>query len=107
MIRRPPRSTPLYSSAASDVYKRQRVDAAEPVRRRADLARDRIRELAPDATRVDDARGDASGHDDDGGDTRRPLDGATPIPPERSPGLEPRQSLCRRGHEDGSGEEDE
>ena len=25
MIRRPPRSTPLYSSAASDVYKRQRV----------------------------------------------------------------------------------
>ena len=27
MIRRPPRSTPLYSSAASDVYKRQ-VDTA-------------------------------------------------------------------------------
>ena len=26
MIRRPPRSTPLYSSAASDVYKRQVVD---------------------------------------------------------------------------------
>src|SRR5665647_3982586 len=26
MIRRPPRSTPLYSSAASDVYKRQRFD---------------------------------------------------------------------------------
>ena len=26
MIRRPPRSTPLYSSAASDVYKRQRLD---------------------------------------------------------------------------------
>ena len=25
MIRRPPRSTPLYSSAASDVYKRQNV----------------------------------------------------------------------------------
>src|SRR5660397_293567 len=25
MIRRPPRSTPLYSSAASDVYKRQEV----------------------------------------------------------------------------------
>eukprot|EP00826_Nyctotherus_ovalis_P038468 TRINITY_DN3604_c0_g1_i13.p3 TRINITY_DN3604_c0_g1~~TRINITY_DN3604_c0_g1_i13.p3 ORF type:complete len:122 (+),score=42.36 TRINITY_DN3604_c0_g1_i13:29-367(+) len=25
MIRRPPRSTPLYSSAASDVYKRQAV----------------------------------------------------------------------------------
>ena len=27
MIRRPPRSTPLYSSAASDVYKRQTGDA--------------------------------------------------------------------------------
>src|SRR5660398_99886 len=26
MIRRPPRSTPLYSSAASDVYKRQTLD---------------------------------------------------------------------------------
>ena len=26
MIRRPPRSTPLYSSAASDVYKRQDID---------------------------------------------------------------------------------
>src|SRR5674476_1489669 len=26
MIRRPPRSTPLYSSAASDVYKRQVMD---------------------------------------------------------------------------------
>ena len=25
MIRRPPRSTPLYSSAASDVYKRQTI----------------------------------------------------------------------------------
>src|SRR5665647_3319120 len=28
MIRRPPRSTPLYSSAASDVYKRQGLDVA-------------------------------------------------------------------------------
>ena len=28
MIRRPPRSTPLYSSAASDVYKRQGVETA-------------------------------------------------------------------------------
>ena len=27
MIRRPPRSTPLYSSAASDVYKRQHLDS--------------------------------------------------------------------------------
>ena len=26
MIRRPPRSTPLYSSAASDVYKRQQLE---------------------------------------------------------------------------------
>ena len=31
MIRRPPRSTPLYSSAASDVYKRQtHEDGPEP-----------------------------------------------------------------------------
>ena len=29
MIRRPPRSTPLYSSAASDVYKRQALHGAE------------------------------------------------------------------------------
>src|SRR5665647_1457209 len=29
MIRRPPRSTPLYSSAASDVYKRQDDTGAE------------------------------------------------------------------------------
>ena len=28
MIRRPPRTTPLYSSAASDVYKRQDNDLA-------------------------------------------------------------------------------
>ena len=31
MIRRPPRSTPLYSSAASDVYKRQ-VDVSENIK---------------------------------------------------------------------------
>ena len=30
MIRRPPRSTPLYSSAASDVYKRQHKSRASP-----------------------------------------------------------------------------
>src|SRR5665647_2409808 len=30
MIRRPPRSTPLYSSAASDVYKRQPDRRARP-----------------------------------------------------------------------------
>ena len=29
MIRRPPRSTPLYSSAASDVYKRQVLNPAD------------------------------------------------------------------------------
>ena len=29
MIRRPPRSTPLYSSAASDVYKRQVYELVE------------------------------------------------------------------------------
>src|SRR3546814_4615605 len=32
MIRRPPRSTPLYSSAASDVYKRQFEYWGEPLR---------------------------------------------------------------------------
>src|SRR5660397_240460 len=32
MIRRPPRSTPLYSSAASDVYKRQVMGIALAVR---------------------------------------------------------------------------
>ena len=32
MIRRPPRSTPLYSSAASDVYKRQVEDTLHPDR---------------------------------------------------------------------------
>src|SRR5665647_129272 len=37
MIRRPPRSTPLYSSAASDVYKRQGKD---PV---ADLEKYKLR----------------------------------------------------------------
>src|SRR5660397_152933 len=31
MIRRPPRSTPLYSSAASDVYKRQCVERLRPI----------------------------------------------------------------------------
>src|SRR5450759_3162400 len=36
MIRLPPRSTPLYSSAASDVYKRQRVEDPCAGRRGAD-----------------------------------------------------------------------
>ena len=44
MIRRPPRSTPLYSSAASDVYKRQDVVG---VRARAPHPR-----LVKEATRI-------------------------------------------------------
>src|SRR5450759_2144084 len=40
MIRRPPRSTPLYSSAASDVYKRQ------PYQRLHDTLRFGVRGLA-------------------------------------------------------------
>ena len=32
MIRRPPRSTPLYSSAASDVYKRQGLTSTRQIR---------------------------------------------------------------------------
>src|SRR5450759_3524449 len=35
MIRRPPRSTPLYSSAASDVYKRQDQDPMDAAIRAA------------------------------------------------------------------------
>src|SRR5660398_56240 len=38
MIRRPPRSTPLYSSAASDVYKRQVTDPGSPLHKTAELA---------------------------------------------------------------------
>ena len=43
MIRRPPRSTPLYSSAASDVYKRQTLSpihktAINEIRKDAGLA---------------------------------------------------------------------
>src|SRR3546814_3985188 len=37
MIRRPPRSTPLYSSAASDVYKRQPVSRFDPLRPNAHI----------------------------------------------------------------------
>ena len=37
MIRRPPRSTPLYSSAASDVYKRQKLVPAQAI---ADMQED-------------------------------------------------------------------
>src|SRR5660398_305554 len=43
MIRRPPRSTPLYSSAASDVYKRQSrqcsQNSAQPVQRLTSFVR--------------------------------------------------------------------
>src|SRR5660397_296278 len=47
MIRRPPRSTPLYSSAASDVYKRQGtvVDADDLVEGMIQVARDMSVEL--------------------------------------------------------------
>src|SRR5665647_1853419 len=49
MIRRPPRSTPLYSSAASDVYKRQVVLRArlggQPQVERLSVALDADREL--------------------------------------------------------------
>src|SRR5665647_2175615 len=45
MIRRPPRSTPLYSSAASDVYKRQVVFADD------DILRD-VHETTREVTRV-------------------------------------------------------
>src|SRR5660398_290690 len=46
MIRRPPRSTPLYSSAASDVYKRQRMIGAEVVGMTAcPCAQEHVREL--------------------------------------------------------------
>ena len=38
MIRRPPRSTPLYSSAASDVYKRQTSSHANPTQATPPLA---------------------------------------------------------------------
>src|SRR5660397_169387 len=46
MIRRPPRSTPLYSSAASDVYKRQGYDY---VRYLEKVGGDRPLTDAPDA----------------------------------------------------------
>src|SRR5665647_3091944 len=39
MIRRPPRSTPLYSSAASDVYKRQARHLAAHLRLAAGIGR--------------------------------------------------------------------
>src|SRR5660398_282798 len=39
MIRRPPRSTPLYSSAASDVYKRQGEEGAHQLVGHVDLGR--------------------------------------------------------------------
>src|SRR5680860_1434502 len=40
MIRRPPRSTQSRSSAASDVYKRQRMHQLEPVPEPVDLSRE-------------------------------------------------------------------
>src|SRR5660398_61437 len=47
MIRRPPRSTPLYSSAASDVYKRQAVEHADGV---GQLARVQLGQAVADRT---------------------------------------------------------
>src|SRR5665647_3958802 len=57
MIRRPPRSTPLYSSAASDVYKRQRswcpnrgkASCREGLRALGEPGRDRLRAWVPSA----------------------------------------------------------
>ena len=57
MIRRPPRSTPLYSSAASDVYKRQVVQR--------DASTTREDETRDDQREDDDDRDDDS--DDDSG----------------------------------------
>ena len=50
MIRRPPRSTPLYSSAASDVYKRQLVkgivERVQFLRAKMALGAEAVEELA-------------------------------------------------------------
>src|SRR5450759_5937307 len=43
MIRRPPRSTPLYSSAASDLYKRQLSDLLPEAERLVSLSGIRVR----------------------------------------------------------------
>ena len=67
MIRRPPRSTPLYSSAASDVYKRQGVDAAD-----RHAARQHLHELAQPLHR------DAPIPVDVPDQTRRPPRGSAP-----------------------------
>src|SRR5450759_6041245 len=52
MIRRPPSSTPLYSSAASDVYKRQALNRVA-VRARIDTVRRRINLEQGDFSRID------------------------------------------------------
>src|SRR5674476_573152 len=50
MIRRPPRSTPLYSSAASDVYKRQPLDPRPRWLVLAVFSNDRILSVTNDST---------------------------------------------------------
>ena len=51
MIRRPPRSTPLYSSAASDVYKRQVCRLCTVVVRQAALVSDKTKRVRGDYAR--------------------------------------------------------
>src|SRR5660398_41153 len=48
MIRRPPRSTPLYSSAASDVYKRQAHEVAGACVRLCEKRGKELHEMTPD-----------------------------------------------------------
>src|SRR5660397_48551 len=50
MIRRPPRSTPLYSSAASDVYKRQLLERLRP----SEVSVELVVGVLTDAARVED-----------------------------------------------------
>ena len=58
MIRRPPRSTPSNSSAASDVYKRQLGELPEPERTRAG----ELERLLADLVDVGRAYGDQKEH---------------------------------------------
>ena len=51
MIRRPPRSTPLYSSAASDVYKRQTMNPTALIGT-SNEAVGKIIHLAPDKPKL-------------------------------------------------------
>ena len=53
MIRRPPRSTPLYSSAASDVYKRQGLGGKENIKDVTNCTT-RLRLTVNDESKVED-----------------------------------------------------